>query len=175
MTIETERTIIRYFNEEDFEDLYNYLSLDEIYEFEPGIPISMEEAKKLAKERAEKKNFIAVTDKESKRLIGHFSFFQSDPAYTRTYEVGFIFNPKFQGKGYAAESLNAFTSYCFSNLNVHRLEAKCDPANQRSWKLLERSGFEREGTLKKNIYFKEKDGLPLWQDTYVYGIVNPEE
>ena len=49
MIIETERTIIRYFKEDDYEDLYNYLSLDEIYEFEPGSPISMEDAKAAAK------------------------------------------------------------------------------------------------------------------------------
>lgn len=175
MIIETERTIIRYFKEDDYEDLYNYLSLDEIYEFEPGSPISMEDAKAAAKKRADKRNFIAVADKQTNLLIGHFSFFQAEPEYTRTYEIGFIFNPAYQGKGYASESLKAFTSYCFSNLNVHRLEAKCNPANQKSWKLLERSGFEREGELKKNIYFREKNGKPLWQNTCVYGLVNPEE
>lgn len=175
MMIETERTLIRYFKENDYEALYNYLSLEEIYEFEPGAPISMDDAKSIVKERSQKKNFIAVTDKKTNELIGHFSFFQIEPDYTRTYEIGFIFSPMYQGRGYAAESLKAFTRYCFTNLNVHRLEAKCDPANQKSWKLLERSGFEREGELKKNIYFKEKEGEPLWQNTYIYGLVNPEE
>ena len=55
--IETERTLIRYFKENDYEALYNYLSLEEIYEFEPGAPISMDDAKSIVKERSQKKNF----------------------------------------------------------------------------------------------------------------------
>lgn len=75
MVIETKRTHIRYFKEEDAEDLFNYLSMNEVYEYEPGSPISMEDAKSIAQERAKGKNFIAVCCRETGKLIGHFSFF----------------------------------------------------------------------------------------------------
>lgn len=52
---------------------------------------------------------------------------------------------------------------------VHRIYAECDPQNTNSWKLLEALGFEREAHLKKNVYFwKDKDGAPIWKDTFIY-------
>lgn len=51
----------------------------------------------------------------------------------------------------------------------------CNPQNQSSWKLLERLGFRREGTLIRNIYFFcDEAGEPLWQDTYEYGMLKEE-
>ena len=43
--LETKRLIIRKFNQDDWQDLYAYLSLPEIYRFEPGEPINVEQAK----------------------------------------------------------------------------------------------------------------------------------
>ena len=104
MRIENDRYIIRKFTNEDSLDLYAYLSLKEIYTYEPGEPITMEEAIKIVRERSENNNFFAVVDKQANRLIGHFSFFQTEPYYVNTYELGFIFNPEYQGKGHATES-----------------------------------------------------------------------
>lgn len=175
MILETKRTTVRFFSETDYSDLYNYLSLPEIYEYEPGVPITLEEAKVIAKERQNGTNFIAVIDKDSKCLIGHFSFFSSGQEDLRTFELGYIFNPKFQGKGLATEAGKEFLEYCFQELKVHKIIANCNPNNERSWKLLERLNFEREGYLKKNIFFKKDNGKPLWVDTFMYGILSPYE
>ena len=40
--LETERLLIRKFDANDWQDLYEYLSLPEIYRFEPGEPINAE-------------------------------------------------------------------------------------------------------------------------------------
>jgi RimJ/RimL family protein N-acetyltransferase len=51
----------------------------------------------------------------------------------------------------------------------------CNPENQASWKLLERLGFRREGTLLKNIYFfTDENDNPIWQDTFEYGLLKEE-
>ena len=51
----------------------------------------------------------------------------------------------------------------------------CNPRNEASWKLLERLGFRREGTLIRNIwFFQDEEGKPLWQDTYEYGMLKEE-
>ena len=130
---------------------------------------------RIARDRANGKNFIAVIDKRTEKLIGHFSFFQSEPEYVKTYELGFIFNPLFQGKGYATEAGKAFVSYCFDELKVHRITANCNPDNEKSWELLERLGFVREGLLIKNIYFKKDNDKPIWLNTYIYGLVNAND
>lgn len=63
----TERLIIRPFLENDYKDLYEYLSLKEVFRWEPGEPVSLVEAKTLAKERARGTDFWAVTLKDTKK------------------------------------------------------------------------------------------------------------
>ena len=48
LNIENEYYLIRNFKLDDYEQLFDYLSREEVYLFEPGQPISLEEARKLA-------------------------------------------------------------------------------------------------------------------------------
>ena len=93
MNVSTKRTIIRNFEPKDYNDLFEYLSLPETYLFEPGEPIDIEKAKEITMERSKGNNFFAVVYKTENKLIGHFSFFQIEPKYVNTYEIGYIFNP----------------------------------------------------------------------------------
>ena len=36
-------------------------------------------------------------------------------------------------------------------------------------------GLKREGILEQNIYFKEVNGKPDWQNTAIYGLVNKND
>ena len=58
--IETKRLILRKFVPEDARDLFDYLSLPETYIFEPGTPISLQEAEEIAVQRAAGDSFWAV-------------------------------------------------------------------------------------------------------------------
>ena len=171
--LSTERLIIRPFLENDYKDLHEYLSLKETYRFEPGEPISLEEAKKLCLERARGTDFWAVTLKDdSKKFIGHVSFIQTEPNFFLTWEIGFIFNPVFQNKGYASEAARAIVNYAFTKLGAHRVVGYCSPENIPSWKVLEKCGMTREGLRRKNAFFrKDKNGQPLWMDSYEYAIL----
>lgn len=92
-----------------------------------------------------------------------------------TWELGYVFNRKYQGQGYATESARALINYAFTNLNVRRVVAMCSSKNNNSWKLLERLGMRREGLLLQNVYFKTDDnGEPLWMDTYEYAMLKSE-
>jgi len=168
--IKTKRLFIRNFMKDDHNDLFEYLSDKETYKFEPGEPITIETAKNLCNERSKNDKFLAVQLKN--KVIGHIYFDQIKPRKLLTWEVGFIFNKKYQGKGYATESLMAIIEYGFKNKNIHKIIAHCSPKNVSSWKLLERVGMRREGKLRKNIYFnKDKKGNPIWLDTYEYGFL----
>ena len=59
--LSTQRLIIRPFHKNDYQDLYEYLSLKETYQYEPGEPISLEEAKKDPQFKADIKKFIKAT------------------------------------------------------------------------------------------------------------------
>ncbi len=79
------------------------------------------------------------------------------------------------GKGYATESLKAIIAFAFLNLSARRIVAMCDPQNTRSWRLLERVGMRREGTLRQNVYFfVDENNTPIWKDTYEYAILKTD-
>jgi RimJ/RimL family protein N-acetyltransferase len=170
ISIKTKRLLIRNFIENDCNDLYEYLSDKETYRFEPGEPITIETAKNICYERSKNDKFLAI--QLNNKVIGHIYFAQIKPQKLLTWETGFIFNKKYQGKGYATESLTAIIDYGFNNMNIHKIIAHCNPKNVSSWKLLERVKMKREGKLRENIYFnKDEKGSPIWLDTYIYGLL----
>ena len=174
--IETKRLIIRSFIENDWADLFEYLSLKQIYTYEPGKPITIDESKQIAKDRSKGDDFYAVVLKENMKMIGHFFLQKMQPEHFMTWELGFIFNPIYHNQGYASESAIILVHYAFRVIKAHRIIANCSPENIASWKLLEKIGMRREGYFMKNAYFrKDKNGNPSWFDSYQYAILNDAE
>jgi len=170
--IKTERLLIRKFQEEDSEDLFEYLSLPETYLFEPGSPITKEQAREMAMDRSVGNNFFAVELLIEKKMIGHLYFNQSSPKDFLTWELGFIFNPKYYRKGYCTEASKHMIIFAFKEYNAHRINAYCNPMNDASWHVLENIGMKREGYFKEKAFFrKDKDNNPIWHDCYAYGII----
>jgi len=172
---ETERLIIRKFHEMDHNDLYEYLSINETYIYEPGGPVTREQASDMCRQRAAGINFYAVELKNSGKMIGHLYFNQADPKEFFTWELGFIFNPLFQREGYCTEAAKEIVAYAFRQLGAHRVEAFCNPDNIASWRVLENCGMTREGFFKKKTFFRrDSEGKPLWHDAYAYGILDED-
>ncbi|MBI9050100.1 MAG: GNAT family N-acetyltransferase [Anaerolineaceae bacterium] len=170
--LETNRLRIRKFSLSDAADLFEYLSLPETYLFEPGEPVDMEQAQAMCRERASGNNFFAVELITEHKMIGHLYFQQSQPLEFMTWELGYIFNPKYQGKGYCTEAVNKIIEYAFTVLNAHKVTAFCNPLNEASWRVLEKCGLNREGHFKEKAFFrKDALGNPLWHDCYAYGII----
>lgn len=170
--LKSERLIIRGFRKEDWKDLYEYFSDEEVLKFEPYKPFSVEECKKEAIRRTTDASFLAVCLNDTNKLIGNIYFAKQD---FDTWEIGYVFNSNYQGKGYATESCIRVMDYVFKELDARRIIAECDPQNPPSWKLLERLKMRREGHFRQNIYFfKDKNDIPIWKDTYEYGILKNE-
>jgi len=177
LTMETERLIIRRFTPEDWQDLYEYLSLPEVVLYEPYNVYTKEECIKESKNRAEEENnrFWAVELKENKKMIGHIYFAQNQPIHFHTWSIGYVFNPKFHGKGFATEAAQEVLKYGFEEKGAHRIIAGCNVKNEASWRLLERLSMRREGHMLKNVTFKRtEEGEPIWNDSYHYGILSTE-
>jgi ribosomal-protein-alanine N-acetyltransferase len=172
--IETERLIVRPFLENDYKELHEYLSLPEIYRFERGEPISLKQAKKITRDWAKGENFWAAILKENKKLVGHLSFFPEGFPDFKTWQVGYIFHPKYQNKGYATETTQAIIKYAFSELGAHRIVIHCSPDNIASWKTAEKCGLRREGLEKKNFLHPDENDKPVWFDSYIYAILDEE-
>jgi ribosomal-protein-alanine N-acetyltransferase len=173
--IETDRLIIRKHKDTDWKDLYEYLSLKEIYIFEPGEPITKEDSKKIIIERSIGNSFYAVVLKDENKMIGHLYFNQTEPKEYLTWELGFIFNPNYQKRGFCTEASKKIIQYGFDNLNIHKVVSYCNPKNIASWKVLKKIGMKREGFFRKQGYFlRDENNEPIWHDCYVYGILKHE-
>lgn len=120
-------------------------------EIKPHDIFSQEQSRQEAIKRSSDENFWAVYLIDTNKLIGNIYLVMQEFC---TWELGYVFNEKYQKLGYATEATEAMISYVVENKNVHRFIAMCNPENSASWKLLERLGFRREGLLVKNIYFQ---------------------
>lgn len=167
--VETKRLIIRKYELSDLNDLYEYLSDEEVVKYEPYKPLSKEETLDNLRWRVETDEMLAVELKENHKMIGNIYLRKRD---FNTLEIGYVFNKKYWHQGLATEALEEIINQEFEK-GIHRIYAECDPENTSSWMLLERLGFTREGYLKKNIYFwKDSTGNPIWKDTYIYAKLN---
>ncbi len=171
--LKTERLLLRRFRAADWLDLYRYLSDEAVVRYEPYETYTEKECRREAAARAKDRCFIAVCLREDGGpMVGNLYF---APREYETWELGFVFAARFQRKGYAYESARALIDAAFSCGTVRRIVAVCNPLNTASWRLLERLGLRREGHLRQNVWYKrDRQGRPLWQDTYEYALLREE-
>lgn len=170
--IETERLILRNFEERDLNDLFEYLSDEQVLVFEPYKSLTLAETEAELEQRIHNNEMIAVELKSEKKVIGNVYFGSRDFC---AKEIGFVFNRKYWRKGFAGEACRIVINNAFKN-GTHRIYAECDPKNEASNRLLTSLGFIREGYLKQNIYFwTDENGVPEWKDTCIYSLLNEKD
>lgn len=166
--IETDRLILRRYCKEDLQDLYEYLSDEDVVKHEPYKPMNINEVEENLVWRISTDEMIAVVLKSNNKMIGNVYLGKRD---FESLEIGYVFNKQYWGQRYAKESCDTLIKKAFSE-GVHRIFAECDPCNTGSWRLLESLGFIREAHFRQNVYFwKDDNGNPIWKDTYVYSLL----
>ena len=166
--METDRLIIRRYCKEDLQDLYEYLSDEDVVKYEPYKPMDIKEVEDNLDWRISSDEMLAIVLKSNNKMIGNVYLGKRD---FDTIEIGYVFNKQYWGKGYAKESCAKLIKKLFSD-GIHRIYVECDPNNTGSWKLLESLGFIREAHFKQNVYFwKDVNGKPIWKDTFVYSLL----
>ena len=102
------------------------------------------------------------------QLTGTVGFHHSDLRNDRV-EIGYWIAPPFQGRGIARRAVDLAVNAAFNFTSVHRIEAKVRPDNVRSLRLLERLGFQFEGTERGGIKFGQE-----YRDHRVYSLLRGE-
>lgn len=69
-------------------------------------------------------------------------------------EVGYVLAREYWGKGYVTEALNAVLAFGFSEMELHRIEAKAVPENRGSTRVMEKAGMKFEGLLRDHQFVK---------------------
>jgi ribosomal-protein-alanine N-acetyltransferase len=71
------------------------------------------------------------------------------------------------GHGYTTAAVRAVVRYAFEDLDLHRVEAACQPDNIASRRVLEKCGFTQEGIARAYLKINGQ-----WRDHLLFGIVN---
>lgn len=87
----------------------------------------------------------------------------------RSAGLGFSIAPWAQGKGVGSQAVGLVLTLAFAPGRLQRIEADCDIDNERSQRLLERLGFQREGLLR--AFARMPEGR---RDFYLYSLLADE-
>lgn len=78
--------------------------------------------------------------------------------------LGYWMGEPFAGKGFMTNAVLQVTALAFRQLHIRRMEAACLPENAASVKLLEKTGFRREGFAREYLAING-----VWRDHLLYG------
>jgi ribosomal-protein-alanine N-acetyltransferase len=102
-------------------------------------------------------------------LIGGLTLANIRRGVAQAGSIGYWIGAPFARKGHMTAAVRALMPFCFRTLRLHRLEAACIPANDASIRLLEKTGFTREGYARSYLCING-----VWHDHLLYGRVHDD-
>lgn len=89
-------------------------------------------------------------------VIGSIGAFRRDNIHSRTAELGYYIGEEHWGQGYGTSAVMQACSYVFENTDIIRIFAEPFAHNIASCRILEKAGFQFEGTLHSNAVKNEQ-------------------
>lgn len=178
--LRTERACIRLPKESDAARVLRY-RIDNREHFAPWEPQREEAyfteeacrrfiANGLEAARADRAYPFLVLDADQNEVLASITLTNVVRGIFQASHIGYGVAGAWQGKGLMHETLRAVLNMAFGTLGLHRVMANHLPDNQRSARVLERLGFEREGYARAYLCI---DGR--WQDHVLTAKINPRD
>jgi RimJ/RimL family protein N-acetyltransferase len=112
---------------------------------------------------------FAIERRAERDLVGVVGYYRAHPVL-EYLDVWYLLGSRAaRGHGAGKESVDLLADHLFRTTTVERVGAVCDVENVPSFRLLERLGFRREGTLRSALFHHGR-----WHDVYVYGITRAD-
>ena len=118
--------------------------------------------------RDDKAYALFVFRDEDDALVGGCTLSNIRRGVALTASLGYWAGERYAGKGYITAAVRAVVRYAFEDLDLHRVEAACQPDNLASRRVLEKAGFAQEGVA--HAYLKINGA---WRDHLLFATVNP--
>jgi RimJ/RimL family protein N-acetyltransferase len=173
LPIETERLRVRHLVADDLAAMHAIESRPEVVRWLYWEPRTEAEVRQAldnriarARERPETGVTFGVEVLATGVLVGHISL-TVEPH--RQGEIGFIFHPDHQGRGYATEAAAAVLAIAFEAYGLHRVFGRLEARNVASARVLEKLGMRREAHLVENEWVKGE-----WQSELIYALLARE-
>ncbi|WP_339306320.1 GNAT family protein [Paenibacillus sp. FSL R5-0519] len=157
--IQTERFILRSAEAGDSHDLLALYSDEAVVQYMPFTPFeSLEDAQgemkwymKIFKEHTGLRWMIE--DRETRKVIGTCGFLNYEDVHNRA-EIGYDLCSSFWGRGVMTEVAHVVLHFGFTHMQLNKIEAKVEPENEASIRLLHKLGFQKEGLLRQHEFEK---------------------
>ena len=108
---------------------------------------------------------IMVDDK----VVGSIGIFRQGNIHSQTAELGYYIAEEYWGKGIMTEAVKQICAYVFAKSDIIRIYAEPFAYNIASCRVLEKVGFQYEGTLRSNAV---KNGKVI--DMKMYSLIKEE-
>ncbi len=102
--------------------------------------------------------------------VGSIGVFRQGNIHRQTAELGYYIAEKYWGKGIMTEAVKQVCDYVFQKSDIIRIYGEPFAYNTASLRVLEKAGFQYEGTLRNNAV---KNGKVL--DMKMYAILKEED
>jgi [ribosomal protein S5]-alanine N-acetyltransferase len=166
---------IRRLKKEDWKDVHLYASQETVSQYQPWGPNSevetlayVEEVLKAEKVVPQTRYVHALVDERIGRVIGAGEIIIKSFVH-QSGEIGYILHPDYWGNGIGTLLGKALVERGFSELNLHKISAKCGSQNISSHKVLTKIGMTLEGRIRHDL--KMKNG---WRDSLLFGLLEDE-
>jgi ribosomal-protein-alanine N-acetyltransferase len=100
---------------------------------------------------------------ENDVLVGGLTLANIRRGVAQAGSLGYWIGARFARQGHMSAAVRALMPFAFGALRLHRLEAACIPTNAASIRLLEKTGFQREGYARQYLCING-----IWQDHVLY-------
>ena len=104
--------------------------------------------------------------RDDERLLGGLALSNLRRGVCQCASLGYWIGAPHADRGYMTKAVTCLLPFAFATLHLHRVEAACMPENNPSRRLLEKTGFTREGFARKYLQI---DGV--WRDHILYAIL----
>jgi len=111
---------------------------------------------------------LAIERASDGTFLGWCALSRWNPTY-RSAATGYVLAQAAWGHGYATEAVRALLGWAFDALDLNRVQAELDTRNAASARVLDKLGFQREGTLREDCVV---DGEV--SDSWVCGLLRRE-
>jgi [ribosomal protein S5]-alanine N-acetyltransferase len=103
-------------------------------------------------------------------LVGGLTLCNVRRGVTQACTLGYWIGGPHARRGYMTAAVRAVVPFVFDSLELHRLEAACLPTNDASIRLLEGTGFVREGMARRYLRING-----VWQDHLLYALLDTDQ
>jgi len=158
---------LRPVDDTDIDELHRWWNDPEFAgEFASDYPKSRAEVEALAKSAW----FFIIESRSGGNRIGFITYYTVRQDYPYLFEIGYRVKPSERRKGYTTEAARLLVDHIFTTRkDIERIESVTDADTVPSPRVLEKSGFRREGVLRKRCFNKGQ-----YRDEYMYSLLREE-